>query len=878
MKLLSLRLNNVRRFTAPVEITDIGPGLNVLAAPNEQGKSTLFEALHALFFYEARSWKQKEAASLAPHAGGNPEISADVEVDGTRYRLTKVFSARAAQRHVSVHRGAHLFKQGEEAESWIATLMKPPKDGGPSGLLWVRQGLTALRGGKEDETLAARRDVLSSVAGEIKDVTGGRHMERLRTAVRTELETYLTRSGTVKKHGPLSEARAAVTDLEAQEAALVAKVAEFRDKLTERRALQKERASLSDPVAAEERATALHKARAAVTAAEAHAGKQARADEAERTAELVLSAHRDRIRRIDEQITEARAAGTALTESAAQLAQADAACATARHEMTAAQAEESTARAARRAAEEHRSAVETAARRQKDAQRRREIATRIEDAQTDTAEAARARKAIAQAPTSAQMDQLERAWQARDALRRARAAAAAAITLTATPEAAAQITLDGTPLPPGERIALPDGGEIALAGLGTLRVHPAEHRDSAAMARAEEALATALAATGHPDVSAARTAAAARQTAEANLRDAEARLRIVAPGGLSALLEEHAALPADLPEAGAEGHALPSLEEAETALRHAQSAHDTAYAKLEGARAALEAKNGDTRELRARHDAAQSRVERASEALPDLSAAEEEQAALRLQTTELTSALDTAKQTAQTLREAAPDLEMARLQAQRAEAVETQTSQRLTELGNRLSALEALIAHDADLAVEEKLQEVVERRAAAQAHAAQVETEMRVLTRLDTALSEAQKSAHDTYIGPIHNELRPLLRMVLPDADLMLDAESVLPTGLVRAAGEDSYEQLSGGTQEQIALLVRLAFARLLAKSGTPAPVILDDAIVYTDDDRIERMFNALTQQASDLQIIVLSCRQRVFRGLGGQSLTIRPVAEGPVS
>ena len=70
---------------------------------------------------------------------------------------------------------------------------------------------------------------------------------------------------------------------------------------------------------------------------------------------------------------------------------------------------------------------------------------------------------------------------------------------------------------------------------------------------------------------------------------------------------------------------------------------------------------------------------------------------------------------------------------------------------------------------------------------------------------------------------------------------------------------------------VRLAFARMLAKTGAPAPVILDDAIVYTDDDRIERMFDALTRQARDLQIIVFSCRQKAFRDLGGRSLNIGP-------
>ena len=99
----------------------------------------------------------------------------------------------------------------------------------------------------------------------------------------------------------------------------------------------------------------------------------------------------------------------------------------------------------------------------------------------------------------------------------------------------------------------------------------------------------------------------------------------------------------------------------------------------------------------------------------------------------------------------------------------------------------------------------------------------------------------------------------------------MLPTALVRAGTEEGFDILSGGTQEQIALLVRLAFARMLAKAGAPAPVIFDDAIVYTDDDRIERMFDALTRQAHDLQIIVFSCRQKAFRDLGGRGLDIAP-------
>ena len=116
--------------------------------------------------------------------------------------------------------------------------------------------------------------------------------------------------------------------------------------------------------------------------------------------------------------------------------------------------------------------------------------------------------------------------------------------------------------------------------------------------------------------------------------------------------------------------------------------------------------------------------------------------------------------------------------------------------------------------------------------------------------------------------------MLWPDAGLRIDADEVLPAALEREGTEEQFEVLSGGTQEQIALLVRLAFARMLARGGASAPVILDDAIVFTDDDRIERMFDALTRQAQDIQIIVLSCRQRAFRDLGGRALEIIPASQ----
>ena len=866
MKLLSIRMNNVRRFTQPVEIADIGLGLNVLAAPNEQGKSTLFDALHALFFFEAKSWKQKEAASLAPQAGGNPEISADIKVDGQSYRISKVFSSKKGQQSVTVHRDGHLIKQAEDAEEWIRSLIKPPKDGGPAGLLWVRQGLTSLHSGKDDDTLAARRDLLSSVAGEIEDITGGRQMENIRARLKSDLETYLTKSGAIKKHGPLWEAEQTVANLDDQRADLRGKVEQLRAKLVERRALQDEKTALVDPGTMKERVDALEAARAALKAAEAYQENQAKADEAQQTAQLVLEAHQGRIKTAEEQLSEFRDAKKALDELQQSVAGAEDQLDAATQGLERAKIAEHEARKSQISAEETRDAAQTAEADRKGANRRQELVKRLKEAQGHSSEAAAARKTIGGSPDAGQMERLEKAWQELDLLKRAREASAAAITLTADAGQQDRVSLDGNPLPPGHRVALPDGGDIAVAGVGSIRVHPAEQRDETVLDGAQAEFDAALEETGCSTLQVARQSEKERKSAEDTQRDANAKLRIVAPDGMQALMDEIASLP----ETVVEDASLPSAADADTALRAARDRHNQLLADLEGVRTDHDAKRGDARELRARRDEAQNRVDRATSTIGDPVETDRELEALREKSPELEGALEKAKQNVQELAAKAPDLALAQAGATRAQNVVDQADKRSGEVNIQLAKLETEISIEADLSVEEKLREVEGKLETARSHAEQVQAEVKVLQRLDAALSEAQKQAHDAYIGPIRNELRPLLSMVLPGAELTLDADSVLPTGLSRPQGEDSYDQLSGGTQEQIALLVRLAFARLLTKSGTPAPIILDDAIVYTDDDRIERMFNALTQQAGDMQIIVLSCRQKVFRGLGGQTLAIR--------
>ena len=79
---------------------------------------------------------------------------------------------------------------------------------------------------------------------------------------------------------------------------------------------------------------------------------------------------------------------------------------------------------------------------------------------------------------------------------------------------------------------------------------------------------------------------------------------------------------------------------------------------------------------------------------------------------------------------------------------------------------------------------------------------------------------------------------------------------LRRADLPEPFACLSIGTQEQLAILTRFAFADFLRERGQPAAVILDDALAYSDCDRFERMQLVLRKASENLQVVRLAeCR-----------------------
>ncbi|MGH6887339.1 MAG: ATP-binding protein, partial [Geminicoccales bacterium] len=200
-------------------------------------------------------------------------------------------------------------------------------------------------------------------------------------------------------------------------------------------------------------------------------------------------------------------------------------------------------------------------------------------------------------------------------------------------------------------------------------------------------------------------------------------------------------------------------------------------------------------------------------------------------------------------------------------------ARRLDELHFSIRELLADIQGKAGEGLDERIEELERQRAELERERSHHEREVEVLTLLRDTLLATELAAKEQYLAPVLDRLHRHLERLLPGATVLL-GEKLQVTEIHRAAaGEEPFDEISHGTREQIAVLTRLAFAELLADQGRPAVVILDDALVYSDDRRIERMFEILAGAAEKFQIIVLTCRERVFEGLAAHRLRLESSA-----
>ena len=86
-----------------------------------------------------------------------------------------------------------------------------------------------------------------------------------------------------------------------------------------------------------------------------------------------------------------------------------------------------------------------------------------------------------------------------------------------------------------------------------------------------------------------------------------------------------------------------------------------------------------------------------------------------------------------------------------------------------------------------------------------------------------------------------------------------------------SFDSLSFGAREQMGVVTRLAYADLLREAARPTLVILDDALVHSDEQCIAQMKRVLFDAAQRHQVLLFTCHPAAWRDMG---VPVRPLEE----
>ena len=889
MKITHISVEGVGKFGARTEVVGLAGGVNILPAGNEAGKSTLFRAVRACLF-ERHGTVSQHIKALATEGLSLPvSVTLGFEKDGQAYSATKNFLKSPS---ASLSRGATEIAKGKQADEMLWELLGIAPQGrqvdeAAFGLLWVGQGQSFHA---PEPSEAASGALNAAIQAEVGTLVGGERARAVLGRVTAELAPLVTETGRPRAGGPLDKANRHAQELDGELAAAGARLERMEQHFAELDAKRGERSRLDDPAIVHGLRVELDEARKQLQAGEHTASRvarlQAEADlqrarmEAKTREQADLSA---RAARIDEARRREAETQARLAENAAAGVQMHGRKAEERMKVA-----ELDAAATRDDIEERRLESQMAIMRR--GEERASLAARLQALETLAVRAAANERARAgnraTAETSAALDAMERELAMLDVRMQA---SAARLRVVLGPKGAGKVTLGGAPLLSDLDQAVLESLSIQVGDLATITVAApalagdAEGRKSAAL---RGKIAKLVADAGAADAAALRADRVARAAfeLEAETMKAELAARGVKSGAAGAAI---AALREEIAEIDARMAALSGGGTSEAAL-----SAENARARLDALRAGREAARSIRSSIEGRIDALNSGLARlasergglqgtSGELRNQLAAdlarladadragllARAQDAFVNAREAHETSAAALAAE--QRLAASADDLERMRARVARLGEAAENHARRGAELDREIANLEGQVQSAGGDGLGETAAALRDERDLAVRGQARLQARVSALLLLKSTVEDCYAQQRDKLNEPLRRHLRPFLACLFPDAELELGDGFVI-TGLRRGkSSAENFNVLSGGTQEQVAVLVRLAMGAMLCERGQDVPIILDDSLAWCGDERIEQMFDALTRAGRNQQVIVLTCRRNTFRKLGGTELAI---------
>jgi AAA ATPase domain len=152
-------------------------------------------------------------------------------------------------------------------------------------------------------------------------------------------------------------------------------------------------------------------------------------------------------------------------------------------------------------------------------------------------------------------------------------------------------------------------------------------------------------------------------------------------------------------------------------------------------------------------------------------------------------------------------------------------------------------------------------RAHAQAEYARIQRCASAAALLRSVMTRHRDDARLRYVDPFRTEVQRLGRIVFGD-DFEVDVDAELRIQSRTLDGRTvPYDSLSGGAKEQLGIVARLAGAALVAKEDG-VPVVIDDALGFSDPNRLAKMAEVFDAVSGDGQVIVLTCSPDRYAGV----------------
>jgi len=134
---------------------------------------------------------------------------------------------------------------------------------------------------------------------------------------------------------------------------------------------------------------------------------------------------------------------------------------------------------------------------------------------------------------------------------------------------------------------------------------------------------------------------------------------------------------------------------------------------------------------------------------------------------------------------------------------------------------------------------------------------------LRSILTKRREAAMTEHLPGLEREIaRMMTRITRRPRTVALDG-TIRPRGVESDRGEwYARDALSSGTAEQLDLVMRLAIGRVYSRHITRTMVVLDDALLYTDPERHDRIKELLKVLSADIQVLLLTSHPARYRGI----------------